>query len=119
QFWDEERGGYFQLGAGHEVLLAREKPVYDGAEPSGNSVAVENLLRLSLLTGDDEYKKRAEKCFSAFAGVLSDGASAPRMFGALHAYLVTSLQVVVVRPDEETGAEAMGMFEAARLHYLP
>ncbi len=100
-------------------MLAREKPIDDGAEPSGNSVAVENLLRLSLLTGEDSYRKRAERSLSAFAGVLSDGVSAPRMLAALHTYLHTSLQIVVVRPDHDIGAEAMNMFELARTRYLP
>src|SRR5690606_8357230 len=102
-FWDKERGGYFQQGINHESLLAREKPVYDGAEPSGNSVAVENLLRLSMLTGEEGYRQRAEKSLIAFSGVLKDGTSAPRLLSALQSYLDTPLQVVVVRPDNDTG----------------
>ena len=36
---DAKAGGFFLTGDDHEALLAREKPAYDGAEPSGNSVA--------------------------------------------------------------------------------
>ena len=50
-FEDREGGGFFQTSHDHEQLLAREKPSYDGAEPSGNSVHALNLLRLAEMTG--------------------------------------------------------------------
>ena len=50
----------------HESLLVREKPAYDGAEPSGNSVAVLNLLRLLEFTTDDSYRERADNALKAF-----------------------------------------------------
>jgi uncharacterized protein YyaL (SSP411 family) len=52
-FWDAEHGGFFQTSAADEVALARRKPGDDGALPSGNAVAAQNLLRLAELTGDD------------------------------------------------------------------
>ena len=39
-------GGWFMTADDHERLIAREKPAYDGAEPSGTSVALLNALRL-------------------------------------------------------------------------
>ena len=45
-----KKGGFFMTSDDHEQLLAREKPNYDGAEPSGNSIAVLNLLRLHEFT---------------------------------------------------------------------
>jgi uncharacterized protein len=51
-FWDEERGGFYFTGKDGESLIVREKEVYDGAIPSGNSVAALQLLRLAHLTGD-------------------------------------------------------------------
>jgi len=59
-------GGYFQTADDHETLLTREKPDYDGAEPSGNSVALLNLLRLHELTTDDAYRVRADALLAAF-----------------------------------------------------
>ena len=49
-YGDGQNGGFFMTGNDHEALIVREKPVYDGAEPSGNSVAVLNLLRLGEFT---------------------------------------------------------------------
>jgi uncharacterized protein YyaL (SSP411 family) len=43
------------------------KDDYDGAEPSGNSVAVLNLLRLAQLTGNHEYRAAADKALDAFS----------------------------------------------------
>jgi len=59
-------GGYFQTADDHEALLPREKPDYDGAEPSGNSVALLNLLRLHELTTDDAYRARADALLASF-----------------------------------------------------
>ena len=52
-FRDEQDGGFFFTGNDAEPLPARPKEIYDGAMPSGNTVAALNLLRLARLTGDD------------------------------------------------------------------
>ncbi len=51
-FWDDENSGFYLYGADGEDLIARPKEIYDGAIPSGNSVAAYNLIRLARLTGD-------------------------------------------------------------------
>ncbi len=56
---DAAGGAYFTTSDDHERLLARTKPVLDGAEPSGNSVEALNLLRFYELTDDDRYRRRA------------------------------------------------------------
>jgi uncharacterized protein YyaL (SSP411 family) len=50
-FWDEAEGGYFATPAGSELVL-RLKDDYDGAEPTASSVALSNLVRLSVLAGE-------------------------------------------------------------------
>ncbi len=54
--------------ATHEKLIAREKPTYDGAEPSGTSVAMLNALRLATFTGDDRWRAIADRAFASVAG---------------------------------------------------
>lgn len=66
-FGDVGKGGYFIYGNDSEQLIARPKEVYDGAMPSGNSVAALNLLRLGRLTGNTELEVEAEGVFGAFA----------------------------------------------------
>ncbi|AOC93132.1 thioredoxin domain-containing protein [Bacillus amyloliquefaciens] len=65
-FWDERNGGFFFTGNDAETLLVREKEVYDGAVPSGNSAAAVQLLRLGRLTGDVSLIEKAEAMFSVF-----------------------------------------------------
>jgi uncharacterized protein YyaL (SSP411 family) len=67
---DPKAGGYYFTANDHEKLFARSKDQYDGAQPSGNSVAVRNLVRLWAATGDEHYRAEAEKNLKAFAGSL-------------------------------------------------
>ena len=70
--FEDKVGGFFMTAKDHETLIAREKPSYDGAIPSGNSVHALNLLRLYALTTDDRYRQRAELLFGAFSKSLTD-----------------------------------------------
>ena len=66
-FWDEKNGGFF-LGADQsEKLIVRTKTAYDGAIPSGNSVAVMNMLKLSRITGNVKWAELSEKTIRAFS----------------------------------------------------
>jgi hypothetical protein len=81
----------------HELLLAREKPAYDGAEPSGNSVQALNLLRLHELTTDDRYRRRAERTLAAFGDRMTRAPAAlSEMLLASDFRLDTAKEVVVV-----------------------
>ncbi|HDZ17479.1 MAG TPA: thioredoxin domain-containing protein [archaeon] len=58
-FWDKEIGGFYFNADDSEELLIRPKDIYDGAIPSGNSIAMLNMLRLSYFTGNAELEKKA------------------------------------------------------------
>ena len=60
-FEDANNGGFFSTVEGDNRLVLRMKEDYDGAEPSGNSIAISNLLRL----GDQETAERALRAFTA------------------------------------------------------
>jgi hypothetical protein len=64
-FWDEQRGGFFMTADDTEKLLVRSKDMYDGAIPSSSSVALYNMLRLSLLTEDHVLMEKARYTLSA------------------------------------------------------
>jgi len=85
---DEKGGGFFYTSNDHEKLFARGKDQYDGAQPSGNSVAARNLVRLWQKTGEERYRAEAEKSFKAFATALKDNPSGlTTMAEALALYL--------------------------------
>jgi len=87
---DPKAGGYYFSANDHEKLFARGKDQYDGAQPSGNSMAVRNLARLWATTGDERYRIEAEKDMRAFAGTLQAfPTSLTTMVQALDEYLVT------------------------------
>ncbi|MDD4334087.1 MAG: thioredoxin domain-containing protein, partial [Desulfotomaculaceae bacterium] len=67
-FWDAENGGFYFNGKDAEQLISRPKEVYDGAMPSGNSVALLNLLRLARLTANEKLTEIAERQIKAFSG---------------------------------------------------
>ena len=82
--FEDPRGGYFLSAAGHDGLILRPKETYDGATPSSNSVAASNLLRLALFTGDDAYRRRAQRIFESLAPILAKAPTAfPRLLSAL------------------------------------
>lgn len=71
-FWDKDEGGLFLYGSDAETLIMRPKELYDGAIPSGNSVAAVNFLRLARLTGDPNLEETAKSQFEAFGGSVNE-----------------------------------------------
>jgi len=107
QFADEAAGGYFFTAADAEALLARQKPAYDGAVPTGNAVAAANLLRLAELSGEQSYRDRAERIFSALSTTLRRGpTSAPELLAALDRAHSRGLEVVIICPKDRSEAAA-------------
>ncbi|MGA6925251.1 MAG: thioredoxin domain-containing protein [Desulfosarcina sp.] len=101
RFEDPEKGGFFMTADDHEVLIAREKPALDGAVPSGNAVALMNLLRLNTLLLDPSYIERARKGFSAFSVTMETHPSAfGEMLLALDDFIHPPHQVIVVTPAD-------------------
>ena len=116
---DQEYGGFFMTSTDHENLIAREKPNYDGAEPSGNSVAVMNLLRLEAYTLQDGYQKRVQKALKTFlGGFASHPLALSEMLLALDFYLDRPKEIVIVAPEGRQ--DAVGQFLAEfRKQFLP
>ena len=117
-FWDDQSGGLFITADDGEKLLIRSKDIYDGAIPSGNSVATMNLLRLGHMTGRQEYLKKAEEITRAFAGTVNrypPGHS--QMMVALQYALNPNYEVVIVgRPEAK---DTRAMLAALRKPFLP
>ncbi|MFC2001151.1 thioredoxin domain-containing protein [Chloroflexota bacterium] len=65
-FWDHDNGGFYFTADDGENLLIRQKEIYDGAIPSGNSVAMLNLLRLGRITANTDFEDKAAKIGQAF-----------------------------------------------------
>jgi len=71
-FWDDKYGGFFLYAKDAQQLIYRPKEVFDGAIPSGNSVAGYVLQRLANITADSKYIRLADRQLRFLAGQISD-----------------------------------------------
>ncbi|HEX7998083.1 MAG TPA: thioredoxin domain-containing protein [Pyrinomonadaceae bacterium] len=108
EFWDEQEGGYFYTGRSHEELIVRSKDFMDNATPSGNSVAAEVLLKLSVLTGNEDYSRQAVTIFRLLRNQLTRYPSAfGRLLAALDFYLSSPKEIAIVGPREDAATAAL------------
>lgn len=118
QFWDDEAGGFFFTGKSHERLIVRSKEWFDNATPSGNSVAALSLLRLALLTANDDYRSRAVTILRLMADQVR---RYPTAFGfalaAMDFYLSSPIEVAIV--GERSDARMGSLIQAFWSLYLP
>ena len=118
RYEDQVSGGFFRTSDDHESLLAREKPSYDGAEPSGNSVQLLNLVRMHEFTTDDGYRQRGERALRALEGILTTAPSAAaEALLAVDYYLDTPKEIVIVTPTSRRDAEPL--LAQLRVTFLP
>jgi uncharacterized protein len=95
-FEDHDEGGFFFTATGHESLLARAKDPFDNALPSGNSMAILDLMALYRATGEVSYRNHAGKALDAFSTSLSKvPAAMPAVVIGLEQYLDSTPDKVV------------------------
>jgi uncharacterized protein YyaL (SSP411 family) len=118
KFYDAENGGFWQSAAGATDLILRIKDDYDGAEPSGNSVATLALLKLGAIMGRSEFRQAAEATLQLFAGRLEKLPQAvPYMLQALDFWLDEPRRIVIAcSPSDAKGLE---LLRAAHAVYQP
>jgi uncharacterized protein len=117
-FWDDRSGGLFFTADDETELPVRRKEIYDGATPSGNSVAALNLLRLGRITGNPAWERKADQLASAFAGSIGQFPSAyTQLLVALEfAHAATREVVISGHKDSEDTRE---LIRALRRPFVP
>lgn len=117
-FWDDGAGGLFFTPVDGESLIVRKKEYYDGATPSGNGVALHNLLRLSRLTGRVDLEERASALARSCSGEIEKLPSGYTHFlSSIDFAIGPTFELVIVGPPETEGTKAM--VHALRSCYLP
>ncbi len=107
RFEDSDNGGFFSTEPDAPDLFLRVKDDYDGAEPSGNSVATDVLFRLSHITGNAEFQRNAERSLQAFVPkIKAQPTIAPQMLVALGRWLSEPEQVVIRCEQLDSGIRA-------------
>ncbi|WP_313955726.1 thioredoxin domain-containing protein [Bacillus pumilus] len=117
-FWDKEKGGFFFSGSDAESLLVREKEVYDGAMPSGNSTALKHLLMLSRLTGRQDWLDTLDQMFQAFYVDVSSYPSGHTAFlqGLLSQY-ATKREIIILGKNGDPQKEQL--LQALQKRFMP
>ncbi len=100
-FWDTANGGLFFTGKGNEDLITRTKEIYDGAQPSGNSVAALNLLRLTRMTGETDLAEKLDQLLGAFSEQVTGYPSGHTQFLNAVDFVVGPSREIVVAGDPE------------------
>jgi uncharacterized protein YyaL (SSP411 family) len=118
RFYDAEQGGFFLSADKTADLILRVKEDYDGAEPSGNSVAALALLKLTKITERPAYAKQAEKTLRLFGQRLQAQPQAvPYLLGALDYFLHEPFRAVII--GEPAQADTRALIRAAHSVYQP
>lgn len=108
RFEDPEEGGFFSTEAQQSDLLFRQKPGFDNAVPSGNTLAAKALFRLAHHLGSTAFQASAERILKAFGPWME---RAPRAFqgllSALDDALREPLEIVIAGPKEDPRTQAL------------
>ena len=98
-FFDQERGGFFRCDLERRRALPyQEKPLIDGAEPSGNALAALTALKLHLLTDIPHYRAQADSTLKAIGSIMSAQPTAtPKALCALAHWFGSRGQVISIQ----------------------
>ncbi len=117
-FEDPQAGAFFTTAGQDSSLVLRMKDDYDGAEPSGNSVALLDLLRLAHLTDRDEYRQSAVRTLDALmAKMSSQPIAVPQMLVGLDYSLAPKREVVIAGDPQVEPTRAL--LNELRSRFLP
>ena len=117
-FWDDKNGGFYSTADDGEELLVRQKDIYDGAIPSGNSVAMSNLLKLGRLTADPDLEELAAILGKAFSGKVGKSpAGYTQLMTAVDFAVGPSFEVVVAGNSRRSDTE--DMLKALMAEFVP
>jgi len=117
-FWDDNDGIFHDGPKDGEVLTVRARDLMDNATPSGNSLAVELLIRSAHLFGEERHRDIANRVLDREAGLMARFPSAfGRLLGALDRTVADPVEIAIVgaRDDSRT----LELLQAALIPYLP
>ena len=117
-FWDDKNGGFFFSADDDKDLLIRQKEIYDGAIPSGNSIAMLNLIRLGRLTANSDLEQKATSIGRAFFDNVGKFPSAyTQLMIAVDFTLGPSYEVVIAGDLQSNDTKKM--LRAIQLNFIP
>jgi uncharacterized protein YyaL (SSP411 family) len=118
KFFDSANGGFWQSPADKTDLILRIKDDYDGAEPSGNSVATIVLLKLGKITGRHAFTEAGEQTLQLAAVRLQKQPAALAVMLQALDFWLDEPQRVVITGDSGTG-QFLDLLHATHSVYQP
>ncbi len=117
-FWDDDKGVFYDAPAGGEPLVVRPRDLTDSATPSGNSLAVELLLRTAHLFGDERHREVAERVLQREVGSMERAPGGfARLLSCLDTALAKPVEVALIGNRDDNALRAL--HRAALAPYLP
>jgi uncharacterized protein YyaL (SSP411 family) len=117
-FWDEELGGFYDTGKDHESLVVRPRDVLDNAQPCGGSVASDVLLRLAVITGNDDYAAKGAAPLRALHQLMSRApAGTGHWLAVLDFYISVPKEIAIIGPREDAATQSL--LDIVFQRYLP
>ncbi|MBC8346041.1 MAG: thioredoxin domain-containing protein [Candidatus Marinimicrobia bacterium] len=118
EFWNESSGGFYLGSNQAEKLIVRAMTGYDGAIPSGNSIAAMNLLKLTRITGEVKWAEMADKTFKVFSNEIKRTPTGyTSMVTAFLFELDHPKEIVVVGSGSDSDTQAA--LDRIRSEYIP
>ncbi|MBT3767355.1 MAG: thioredoxin domain-containing protein, partial [Rhodospirillales bacterium] len=106
-YWDDENGGYFLTAASATDVITRSKTVTDNATPSGNGTMMNVLARLFTLTGNTDYRDRADAMNKLFSSPEIDRLVGQTVMLCGFELLALATQIVVVGEPDDPDTKAL------------
>lgn len=101
-FWDSNIGGYFFTPSNGENLIIRPKESYDGAVPSGNSIALLNVVKLYKITSDIKFKEECDLIIKTFSGnIVNYPHGHTQLIQGIEEFFNTSTEIIVYSKNND------------------
>lgn len=117
-FWDDSKGGFYFTPKDGENIIIRTKEVYDGAIPSGNSIALLNLIRLSRISGDTKFERYVSDLEKAFSRTIEGAPLGYTAFLSGIEYLLGKSYEIVICGDRNS-KDTKNMIRALNKEFIP
>jgi uncharacterized protein YyaL (SSP411 family) len=107
-FWDDAVGGFYDTSTEHDQLVVRPRDVLDNAQPCGGSVATDVLLKLAVITGNEDYRVKAETPLRTLRELMGRApAGTGHWLAALDFYVSSPKEVVIIGPRDDPATTAL------------
>ena len=107
-FWNDDVGGFYDTSSEHDQLVIRPRDVLDNAQPCGGSVATDMLLKLAVITGNENYRIKAVTPLRTLKDLMSRAPTGTgHWLAALDFYVSSPKEVVIIGPHNDPATEAL------------